>query len=485
MSKEISDSSILLPTMLRVSPSIYISYSQGLAVQDHCGGIGSSYSAPLLSLAPGDISTWPLPDVSAASPGDKITAPGLLVQAPLTIADLECPSRGVGRSDYTDIMTVANWGFEYIYGPPYLSLIAQLNKMLDFDPTWRSLCTGLETFGPVQHVGLLDPPRALVPGANLAAPTSLAAVNKVDDSPQPAQKANEQGARPTAVPMRDSTVGQKSVPAPPKAAHANAEANVGANVEANAGANAEANAQAKTEAKAKANTQQGPNKPDEAHPVSNPLNNDPVNKKPTVLDTARQPAVAPPPTAPEGGSPPRVQDQNDRSNAAKFPGQAVPGPKVDDKKQDLGIQVVNEPAKEAPKPAPEPEGNVDAGKSATAGEANVNVENAGSIAAIFSGKAAAAPQSNEVKQDSNVGVGHEPAKEPPKPAPGNEGLIDAGKSTAAAAAAAEGKVKIKTDGSNAAKFPGQANAAPQSDEGKQDPNTGFANEPMGNIFKPD
>ena len=149
------------------------------AVQDLCTSVGPELINPIITLAPGELSTWNptgidtdyytvgeiWEDPSAiANPDD----PDALLDgiAPLEIQDLACPKFGLGRStsaDGTVITTV---------GPPWLPLIVPPMNIFSLDPIWAALCTGVlaDSWGETAFA-LFDPPIALTP-ASLLLPTS-------------------------------------------------------------------------------------------------------------------------------------------------------------------------------------------------------------------------------------------------------------------------------------------------------------------------
>ncbi|KAG8530461.1 uncharacterized protein KY384_004964 [Bacidia gigantensis] len=181
----------VIGSVTMISPSIYISFGGELAVGDRCGRVGRNYSSTLLAFAPEDVSTWRLPSLTASKSGGKNVVPGLTSQAPLTIADLECPSLGVSPRSITRSISSNQRNWEFVYGSPYHALVAQLSQILTFDPTWSSICTAVDSIGPAEHVGLLDPARVLNAAAVLAAPTPATGSGKPDPVVAPVQKAED------------------------------------------------------------------------------------------------------------------------------------------------------------------------------------------------------------------------------------------------------------------------------------------------------
>ena len=156
------------------SPSLYLQVVGAVTVMDQCPGtIGPVLTSPIITLAPGQLSTWrpPAPGQfdwdnftigevwqdwsSVAAVGD----PGELF--PLDVKDLACPTWGLGRN------TLATGYSRTTIGPPFLPLIGMGPMMQAFslDPIWSAVCTGMLT-GPFaeQTLEIYDPPMALTPG---------------------------------------------------------------------------------------------------------------------------------------------------------------------------------------------------------------------------------------------------------------------------------------------------------------------------------
>lgn len=146
-----------------------------MTVVDQCPGtIGPVLTNPIITLAPGQLSTWRPPPpgqfwldnftigevwqdwASIFAVGD----PGKLY--PLDIKDLACPTWGLG------INTLATGTARTTIGPPFLPLIGPMMQAFSLDPIWSALCTGILT-GPfaAQTLEIYDPPTALTPGVAL------------------------------------------------------------------------------------------------------------------------------------------------------------------------------------------------------------------------------------------------------------------------------------------------------------------------------
>ena len=83
---------------------------------------------------------------------------------PLNVADLECPTFGLGLATGTDgtVRTTV--------GPPYLPIIIPPPQALTLDPDWQKQCTGYQSAlegDPGFSFAIFDPPRALTAAAAL------------------------------------------------------------------------------------------------------------------------------------------------------------------------------------------------------------------------------------------------------------------------------------------------------------------------------
>ena len=158
------------------SPSLYLELIGTAAVYDKCTTVGPNVINPIITLAPGELSTWKPPAFDGALPGDNFTVGEVWygpIQtpdyddtygiAPLKIKDLACPTWGLGKT------TSANGTVVTTIGPPWLPVIIPPIQMFTLDPTWEAICTGVFNgiFG-VTTFGLFDPPIALTPAPRLA-----------------------------------------------------------------------------------------------------------------------------------------------------------------------------------------------------------------------------------------------------------------------------------------------------------------------------
>ena len=180
-------------------------------LRDMCATVGPNLTNhPIVTFPPGALSTWKPPpptaydydvyvlgkvwrDGSAFIGGDDGTF------APLDVRDLACPTWGLGRS------IAPNGSVITTIGPPFLPLLRPNTQMFSLDPTWASLCTGvnIDTYANTQSFVILDPPMALTPKAMMV-PTSDNAP-KLTPRPHPAD--------PTT--MADPPVTSSSSPARP------------------------------------------------------------------------------------------------------------------------------------------------------------------------------------------------------------------------------------------------------------------------------
>lgn len=176
------------------------------AVHDRCTTVGPNISNPIITLAPGELSTWKPPTSNDFAQYDNFTAGEVWNDpievpvyniadgiAPLEIKDLACPTWGLGKSTSADGTVVVT------IGPPWLPLIIPPTQIFSLDPTWEAMCTGIfnNNFG-LTTFGLFDPPIALTP-APLLAPTPPA------PEPTPADR--------TAVPERATSYSMIAKPA--------------------------------------------------------------------------------------------------------------------------------------------------------------------------------------------------------------------------------------------------------------------------------
>ena len=157
------------------SPSLYLQVVGAATAIDKCTGtIGPVLTDPIITFAPGQLSTW-RPPPPGQWPYDNFTIGETWSDwsdiigvgdvgdyFPLNVKDLECPTWGLGRS------TLANGAVTTTIGPPYLPLIKPMMQIFTLDPNWSAACTGLLTdaFAGLTFE-IFDPPVALTPGVAL------------------------------------------------------------------------------------------------------------------------------------------------------------------------------------------------------------------------------------------------------------------------------------------------------------------------------
>ena len=141
-------------------------------MNDECANVGPVLTSPIITLAPGELSTWvPMSGYMtsftnglALSDFDSGAADFVGETKALLIKDLACPTWGLGMS------TSAGTVFPTV-GPPFLPLIIPPAQAFTLDPTWSALCTGI--MDDVLQPGtfwIFDPPTVLTPASNMMAP---------------------------------------------------------------------------------------------------------------------------------------------------------------------------------------------------------------------------------------------------------------------------------------------------------------------------
>lgn len=93
---------------------------------------------------------------------------------PLDLADLACPTFGVGKS------TAPDGSVETTYGAPYLPIIIPPKQLTTLDQVWHRACTEILSVGTfLKSFAIVDPPRILQPATALV-PTSPAKVPAIE-----------------------------------------------------------------------------------------------------------------------------------------------------------------------------------------------------------------------------------------------------------------------------------------------------------------
>ena len=204
-----SKSTCRIDTCCSTSPSLYIQLMGTAAVHDQCTTVGPNLTNPIITLAPGELSTWAPYQGSGADDfeavGDVWQDPSDVEQYdigpdifPLEIKDLACPTWGLGKSTSADGTVITT------IGPPWLPLIIPPIEMFSLDPIWAAMCTGVasDTY-EIVTLGLFDPPIALTP-ASLLAPTPPA---RPTPTPVPTP------ADPTTIPVQSTSYAEAAKPA--------------------------------------------------------------------------------------------------------------------------------------------------------------------------------------------------------------------------------------------------------------------------------
>ena len=165
-----------------------------VSVYDGCGQIGSVSTSPFIAIAPEHLSTVYFPNFTVGQEFlfDQATMfdKGGGTSKALNIADVECPTFGLGKS------TAEDGEMHFTVGPPWLPMIVRPEEVLFHDPVWSSSCRWIpDGWWNVESAALYDPPRALYPGEGLVpdpthpVPADPTAVDPVSSHPvvQPAQ----------------------------------------------------------------------------------------------------------------------------------------------------------------------------------------------------------------------------------------------------------------------------------------------------------
>lgn len=216
---------------LSTSPSLYLEVVGTAAVSDQCGGVGGTLTNPYIAIPPGSLSTMSLPSYLYSIGGDYVDPSRNLgvnmgIFKPLNVADLECPTFGLGLATGTDgtVRTTV--------GPPYLPIIIPPPQALTLDPDWQKQCTSYQTAlegAPGFSFAIFDPPRALTAAGALtpsdppdvpAMPTKSTPA-AADPTLQPQQIPTLDGPKPTSTSDPSSNgsndpPGDPQTPSPPE-----------------------------------------------------------------------------------------------------------------------------------------------------------------------------------------------------------------------------------------------------------------------------
>ena len=96
---------------------------------------------------------------------------------PLKIADLQCPTFGLG------VGTSGDGSVYTTVGPPWLPIIIPPPEVFTLDPVWESICTDLASYYVFYSFAIFDPPFALTPVSSLVPPSPGASSSKLEGPP--------------------------------------------------------------------------------------------------------------------------------------------------------------------------------------------------------------------------------------------------------------------------------------------------------------
>jgi len=126
---------------------------------------------PFVTLAPGQLSTYSIQSELEKSGQCYVDIQGLFgygfqgFAKPLNVADLACPTFGLGPGTDSDGQPCRT------IGPPYLPLIIPPSQVLSLDPGWLQSCKGLLSYAwGLSSFAIYDPPRTLQPASALVPP---------------------------------------------------------------------------------------------------------------------------------------------------------------------------------------------------------------------------------------------------------------------------------------------------------------------------
>lgn len=167
---------------LSTSPSVYLEVVGTAAIKDECGSFGPMLTNPIITLPPNVLSTYVPPSYSLGStytdPNVQNGPEGFVGRAePLKIADLQCPTFGLG------VGTSADGSVHTTVGPPWLPIIIPPPQVFTLDPTWESICTDLASYYVFESFAIFDPPFALAQKSYLVPPSPAAPSPKLKGPP--------------------------------------------------------------------------------------------------------------------------------------------------------------------------------------------------------------------------------------------------------------------------------------------------------------
>ena len=193
---------------------MYLEVIGTVSASDFCGPLGSPVTNPFIPVPSGALSTFEPRSFSVGEVFRPNFAPGQIFYGhhakSLNVADLDCPSFGLGKTTEQDGQVHTT------VGPPWLPLILPPPEVLDLDATWKASCPGLlsHRWG-LKSFAIYDPPHVLEPGDDLMAdpavshpaiPMSTASDAHASTQKQPhrpGQKVKAAGPIQTEMPNRD------------------------------------------------------------------------------------------------------------------------------------------------------------------------------------------------------------------------------------------------------------------------------------------
>ena len=183
---------------------MYLELLRTMSVYDDCGVVGTPMANPFVAVPSGGLKTdepvhltrgevmqGPWAGMQFSDAFRKFWTSGLLQDFPgdrtfksLNVAELECPTAGVGST------VVGSLTYTTI-GPPWLPYIVPPLEISTLQPIWSSLCA--DRF-PMNRIGVFDPPHALVAAPSRLVPSEMAQ-NMADPTPHVPSPAKTQKAQ--------------------------------------------------------------------------------------------------------------------------------------------------------------------------------------------------------------------------------------------------------------------------------------------------
>lgn len=200
---------------------MYLKLLRTMSVYDDCGVIGTPMANPFVAITSGGLKTdEPVPltkgqvmqgpwvGMLLSDAVNKFWTSGMLQDYPgsrtfksLNVAELECPTAGVGS-------TLVNSNTYTTIGPPWLPYIVPPLEISTLQPIWSSQCVGRF---PNEIIGVFDPPRALIAAPSRLIPTAMAqeAAGPTPNVPHPADTPKAQSGAKLVAPGPTPTSGAK------------------------------------------------------------------------------------------------------------------------------------------------------------------------------------------------------------------------------------------------------------------------------------